>query len=173
MVTNDTNLNFRNWLLDQPEGKTLLRCYQCGRCTSACPVADIEPGFNPRLFLQKVLLSDELIAEEQLVWNCLTCEQCEVRCPEHVKIPHILILTKVRGLMKGNVPPAALDRARNIVSIGRSLEVSSPMLKTRDKMGLPDLGTPPMEKIVEMLADIGILGNLEKAETVYGGPKDE
>ena len=40
-------------------------------------------------------------------------------------------------------------------------------------MGLPDLGTPPMDKIVEMLADIGILGNLEKAETVYGGPKDE
>ncbi|TFG28282.1 4Fe-4S dicluster domain-containing protein [Candidatus Thorarchaeota archaeon] len=175
MVTKDTmsSLEVRNWLLDQPEGETLLRCYQCGRCTSACPVADIEPSFNPRLFLQKILLSDELIAEEQLVWNCLTCEQCEVRCPEHVKIPHILILAKVRGLMKGNVPAAALDRARNILSIGRSLEVSSPMLKTREKMGLPDLGTPPMDQIVAMLVDIGIVGKIEKAESIYGGTENE
>ena len=173
MVTSDTDLNFRNWLLDQPEGKTLLRCYQCGRCTSACPVADIEPAFNPRLFLQKILLSDELIAEEQLVWNCLTCEQCEVHCPEHVKIPHILILAKVRGLMKGNVPAAALDRAKTIVSQGRSLPVSPPMLKTREKMGLPDLGTPPMDQIVAMLADIGIVSKLDKVESVYGGSEDE
>ena len=175
MVIKDTlsNLEFRNWLLDQPEGETLLRCYQCGRCTSACPVADIEPSFNPRLFLQKILLGDELIAEEQLVWNCLTCEQCEVRCPEHVKIPHILILAKVRGLMKGNVPAAALDRARTIVSQGRSLPVSPPMLKTRTKMGLPDLGTPPMDQIVAMLADIGIVEKLEKVESIYGGNEDE
>jgi heterodisulfide reductase subunit C len=136
-------------------------------------VADIETSFNPRLFLQKILLGDELISEEQLVWNCLTCEQCEVRCPEHVKIPHILVLAKVRGLMKGNVPQAALDRARNIISIGRSLVVSPPMLKTRDKMGLPDLGTPPMEKIVAMLADIGIVGKLDEVESVYGGAEDE
>ncbi len=166
-------LEFRNWLLDQPEGETLLRCYQCGRCTSACPVADIEPSFNPRLFLQKILLSDELIAEEQLVWNCLTCEQCEVHCPEMVKIPHILILAKVRGLMAGNVPAAALDRAKTIVSQGRSLPVSPPMLKTREKMGLPDLGTPPMDQIVAMLADIGIVSKLEKVESVYGGSEDE
>jgi heterodisulfide reductase subunit C len=173
MVTSELNLNFRTWLLDQPEGKTLLRCYQCGRCTSACPVADIEPSFNPRLFLQKILLSDELIAAEQLVWDCLTCEQCEVHCPEHVKIPHILILAKVRGLMTGNVPAAALDRARNITTIGRSLLVSPPMLKTREKMGLPDLGTPPMDMIVEMLADIGIVSRLDKVESNFGGNEDE
>jgi heterodisulfide reductase subunit C len=175
MATKDTisSQDFRKWLLDQPEGKTLLRCYQCGRCTSACPVADIEPLFNPRLFLQKILLSDELIAEEQLVWNCLTCEQCEVHCPEHVKIPHILILAKVRGLMAGNVPAAALDRAKNIVTLGRSLPVSPPMLKTREKMGLPDLGTPPMDQIVAMLTDIGIVSKLDKVESVYGGSEDE
>ena len=175
MVTQETmlDLEFRSWLLNQPEGETLLRCYQCGRCTSACPVAEIEPSFNPRLFLQKILIGDESVAENQLVWNCLTCEQCEVRCPEHVKIPHILILAKVRGLMAGNVPLAALDRARTIISEGRSLPVSSPMLKTRAKMGLPDLGTPSMDQIVAMLADIGIVGKLETVKSVYGGAEDE
>ncbi|MGQ4912388.1 MAG: 4Fe-4S dicluster domain-containing protein [Candidatus Thorarchaeota archaeon] len=175
MVTQGTTLDmeFRNWLLDQPEGKSLLNCYQCGRCTSACPVAEIEPMFNPRLFLQKILLGDTSMATEHLVWNCLTCEQCEVRCPEHVKIPQILILAKVRGLMEGNVPQTALDRARNILNAGRSLVVSPPMLKTRAKMGLPDLGTPPMDKIVAMLEDIGIVGRLETAESAYGGDVSE
>ena len=175
MVTKDTmsSQEFRNWLLDQPEGETLLRCYQCGRCTSACPVADIEPSFNPRLFLQKILLSDELIAEEQLVWNCLTCEQCEVHCPEHVKIPHILILAKVRGLLKGNVPTAALDRAKTILSQGRSLPVSPPMLKTRDKMGLPSLGTPPAQQLSRILKELGTVERVESAESTYGGAGDE
>jgi hypothetical protein len=40
-------------------------------------------------------------------------------------------------------------------------------------MGLPDLGTPPMEQIVAMLADIGIVGKLDEAESVYGGAEDE
>lgn len=75
--------------------------------------------------------------------------------------------------MAGNVPLAALDRARTIISEGRSLPVSSPMLKTRAKMGLPDLGTPSMDQIVAMLADIGIVGKLETVESVYGGAEDE
>ncbi|MFX1417226.1 MAG: hypothetical protein ACFFC0_10465, partial [Promethearchaeota archaeon] len=54
-----SDLEFRNWILKQPEGQTLLRCYQCGRCTCACPVAEIDSSFNPRLFLEKIILADE------------------------------------------------------------------------------------------------------------------
>ena len=168
-----SDLTFRNWVLQQPEGETLLRCYQCGRCTSACPVAAIDNSFNPRLFLQKILLADESLAEEQLVWTCLTCEQCEVRCPEHVKIPHLLILAKVRGLVGGNIPQAALDRARAILAGGRIIMVNESMLKTRDKMGLPDLGQPPVDQIASVLKEIGLAKKLEKLESVYGGGSNE
>ncbi|MFX1265152.1 MAG: 4Fe-4S dicluster domain-containing protein, partial [Promethearchaeota archaeon] len=128
-----SDFEFRNWILHQPEGQTLLRCYQCGRCTGACPVAEIDSSFNPRLFLEKIILADETLAEERLIWNCLTCEQCEVRCPEHVKIPQILILAKVRGLPTGNTPQTALDRAKSILQQGRTIQVSDPMIKTREK----------------------------------------
>ncbi|MHA1483709.1 MAG: 4Fe-4S dicluster domain-containing protein [Candidatus Thorarchaeota archaeon] len=168
-----SDLAFRNWVLEQPEGETLLRCYQCGRCTSACPVAAIDNSFNPRLFLQKILLADESLAEEQLVWTCLTCEQCEVRCPEHVKIPHLLILAKVRGLVGGNIPQAALDRARAILAGGRIIMVNESMLKTRNKMGLPDLGQPPVDQIASVLKEIGLAKKLEKLESVYGGASNE
>jgi len=165
-----SDLVFRNWILHQPEGKTLLRCYQCGRCTSACPVAEIDSLFNPRLFLEKVILADDSLAENQLIWTCLTCEQCEVRCPEHVKIPQILILAKVRGLLSGNTPHIALDRAHSILSQGRTIHVSDPMLKTRDKMGLPSLGSPPVEQLSKVLKELGLA---EKLDSIKGDDEVE
>jgi heterodisulfide reductase subunit C len=168
-----SDLEFRKWILQQPEGKTLLRCYQCGRCTSACPIAAIDDSFNPRLFLEKIILADDSLAEEQLIWTCLTCEQCEVRCPEHVKIPEILVLAKVRGLASGNTPQTALDRARAILSQGRVILVSEPMLKTRDKMGLPNIGTPPIKQLTRILKELGTAERVESAESRYGGDGDE
>ncbi|MFX1261098.1 MAG: 4Fe-4S dicluster domain-containing protein [Promethearchaeota archaeon] len=159
-----SDLVFRNWILQQPEGETLLRCYQCGRCTSACPVAEIDSSFNPRLFLEKVIFADDSLTENQLIWSCLTCEQCEVRCPEHVKIPQILILAKVRGLAIGNTPQIALERARSIMSQGRTIQVSDPMLKTRDKMGLPSLGSPPVEQLSKVLKELGLAKRLDSIE---------
>lgn len=168
-----SDLEFRKWVLQQPEGRTLLRCYQCGRCTSACPVAVIDESFNPRLFLEKIILADESLANERLIWTCLTCEQCEVRCPEHVKIPEILVLAKVRGLVSGNTPQTALDRARAILSQGRTILVSEPMLKTRQKMGLPNLGSPPVEQLDKILKELGTKERVESVESRYGGVEDE
>ncbi|MHA1960635.1 MAG: 4Fe-4S dicluster domain-containing protein [Candidatus Thorarchaeota archaeon] len=164
-----SDLAFREWILKQPEGKTILRCYQCGRCTTACPISEIEPSFNPRLFLLKIMMADETLTENELIWTCLTCEQCEVRCPEHVKIPHVLILAKVSAFSKGNTPQIALDRASSILSQGRTILVSEPMLKTREKMGLPSLGTPPVDQILKTLKKLKLKERLVSAVSNYGG----
>jgi hypothetical protein len=47
------------------------------------------------------------------------------------------------------------------------------MLKTRDKMGLPSLGNPPVEQLAKILKELGIVERVESAESCYGGGGDE
>jgi len=47
------------------------------------------------------------------------------------------------------------------------------MLKTRDKMGLPNLGDPPVEQLTKILKEIGVAERLEGAESRYGGGTHE
>jgi hypothetical protein len=82
-------------------------------------------------------------------------------------------LAKVRGLVGGNAPQTALDRAKAILSQGRTIEVSSPMIRTREKMGLPDLGSPPIDQLDKVLKDLGLKEKLEEVVSTYGGTQDE
>ncbi len=60
-------------------------CLECGICTGSCPISRINPGYSPRLFVEKSLLisEEELIADSDL-WTCLTCGACSARCPSLV-----------------------------------------------------------------------------------------
>jgi len=87
-------------LLSLPKEKlmneTLNFCYQCGECTSICPVSD--SGFKPHDFIAKLAMG---LANEAYAWRCLTCRTCMEVCPQGVEIPEI-----VRELRGENVPVA-------------------------------------------------------------------
>jgi NADPH-dependent glutamate synthase beta subunit-like oxidoreductase len=61
-------------------------CEQCGRCSSACPLTDIN-GFNIRRLIRHIELDlvDE-IARSPMPWFCATCARCEDACPNGIKI---------------------------------------------------------------------------------------
>jgi hypothetical protein len=47
------------------------------------------------------------------------------------------------------------------------------MLKTREKMGLPSLGSPPVEQLGKILKELGTIERVESVESRYGGAEDE
>ena len=65
-------------------------CYQCERCTNACPVSrymDIKPHQVVRyvqLGWRQELLSSSTI------WVCLTCEMCSTYCPNEVAVASLI-----------------------------------------------------------------------------------
>lgn len=62
------------------EDMGLLRCVQCGMCTSTCPGAK-NSDYNPRGMVEKVLEGDESIISDEEIWNCFYCYTCHSVCP--------------------------------------------------------------------------------------------
>lgn len=58
----------------------VLKCVQCGLCTSTCPAAR-HSEYNPREIVERVLDGDETILEEDYLWNCFYCYTCHSVCP--------------------------------------------------------------------------------------------
>ncbi|MFP3174565.1 MAG: 4Fe-4S dicluster domain-containing protein [Vulcanisaeta sp.] len=67
---------------------TLTLCFQCGTCTSVCPVTDY--GMNTRLLMKKLNLGiiDDWV--RKTVWLCLGCGLCRENCPNKINIPNVI-----------------------------------------------------------------------------------
>lgn len=63
-----------------PSDLGLLRCVQCGLCTSMCP-ASRHSEYDAREIIKRVLDNDETILEDEIIWNCFYCYTCHSVCP--------------------------------------------------------------------------------------------
>lgn len=71
-------------------GAKLSECYQCGKCSAGCPMAesmDIMPRQVLR-YLQLGLLEEALASRAP--WVCATCHTCSARCPHDVPISELM-----------------------------------------------------------------------------------
>ena len=70
--------------LRRTTGKNVAACYQCGKCSAGCPMAEEMP-LKPHLMLRLMQLDQrERLFEDASPWLCLTCETCTARCPNEV-----------------------------------------------------------------------------------------
>ena len=96
----------------QATGESAFRCYQCGKCTAGCPLAE-QMDFPPHQILRLLQLGGPEHEAEALgalsIWLCLTCETCAARCPQEVDIPRVMEYLRQRSLAENRVNPAARD----------------------------------------------------------------
>ena len=66
-------------------------CQDCGKCTSACPLALAGKPFSPRTVANAVISGDiERDSVQKDIWSCLTCGLCYDRCPSAVNFPEFI-----------------------------------------------------------------------------------
>ena len=80
-------------------------CYDCGKCTAACPVARSGGGYSPR---RQVLASnchdrDRALGAFEL-FKCLTCSLCELRCPAEVAYTDLVRELRALSFTEGVEP---------------------------------------------------------------------
>jgi heterodisulfide reductase subunit C/nitrate reductase gamma subunit len=89
--------------------KTYSYCFECRNCTNVCPVVDNYEnpqevlGLLPHQIMRCLGLGlYELASGPNMLWECVTCYQCQEHCPQQVKVADILYdlkNTAVRNVM--------------------------------------------------------------------------
>jgi len=76
--------------VNKRSGCNILECYQCGKCSGACPVS-MYMDITPRQVMQfvKLGMKDEVLVANSS-WFCLTCAACSGRCPRQIDIPRVM-----------------------------------------------------------------------------------
>jgi heterodisulfide reductase subunit C len=86
--------------VERESGQRIMDCYQCGKCTAGCPAA-FAVELTPRQIMRGLQLGlKEEVLNSSMIWLCLSCQTCTVRCPCEIDIARVmetLRLMAVRG----------------------------------------------------------------------------
>ncbi|HXY42441.1 MAG TPA: 4Fe-4S dicluster domain-containing protein [Vicinamibacteria bacterium] len=95
------------------------RCYQCGKCSAGCPMAE-EMDHPPSRLLRFVQTHEPrheaALLASRAIWLCLGCETCVSRCPNDVDLPRAIDFFREQALAKG----VAHREARAILAFHRA-----------------------------------------------------
>jgi len=112
----------------------LASCYQCGRCSSACPIHRFRPEFDPRRFVFLLEVGSSL--PDDVLWICSYCDRC-VECPQGVS-PREILVTLRNDLFPERAPPEVEAMISHLMRTGWIAPVRGPN-RIRERMGLPPL----------------------------------
>jgi len=105
-------------------------CYQCGKCTAGCPMAermDVMPNQIVRL-AQLGELERALRAES--IWLCVSCQTCSTRCPKSFDCAGLMDILRQQAVEQAKAAPSQVRTQlfqkaflRNIRRYGRLNEL--------------------------------------------------
>ncbi|MEN6602469.1 MAG: 4Fe-4S dicluster domain-containing protein [Bryobacteraceae bacterium] len=73
-------------------------CYQCGKCTAGCPVAD-RMDLMPNQIVRLVQLGQiDRAAASDAIWQCVSCQTCTTRCPKLVDCAGVMDMLRQRSV---------------------------------------------------------------------------
>jgi heterodisulfide reductase subunit C len=138
------------------EDFSLSYCYQCGTCSSVCPVALATDGvYNPRKIIEESLLGlkDLLLTEQNPnVWLCSTCQMCVEKCPQNVFLTEIFENLKNKIVQTGeSYPDTFKTQAKAVLENGLALSPTPPIIRRREELKLPKVETADSKEIKKLL----------------------
>ena len=133
-------------------GEKLLRCFQCGTCTSDCPVARFSDAYRPRAIIRMAQLGlKERVLNSKTLWLCAACFTCTDRCPQGVEVASVIRVLRNLAAEKGFVPQVFKDQAACILNSGYAYKIPELRIKKRKTQGLPPLPKGNPDKIRKSL----------------------
>lgn len=128
-------------------------CYQCGVCMGSCPVARVNNGFHPRRLVQEIARGEwDGILTGDAIWLCAQCHLCSAMCPQDVGLSELIVeLRNIATEMGVDPPEAYIENMRQISETGRLAQVSTPVVRRRQKLNLDALESAAADEIRKLV----------------------
>jgi heterodisulfide reductase subunit C2 len=76
-------------------------CYQCGKCSAGCPVAERMAVVPSRLVRLVQIDRLDKAAAALSAWECVSCQTCTTRCPQGVDCAGIMDALREMSIAEG------------------------------------------------------------------------
>jgi heterodisulfide reductase subunit C len=144
-------------------GEKLMRCFQCGTCTSDCPIARFSETYRPRQIIRMAQLGlKERVLSSDTLWLCAACFTCTDRCPQDVEVASVIRVLRNLAAEKGYLPQVFKEQGSSILETGYAYKIPELRIKKRESLGLPPLPRGNPESIRKTLREVGFIKFIEK-----------
>lgn len=146
-------------------GEKLKQCFQCGTCTSDCPIARFSDSYRPRTIIRmaQLGLKDRVLSSDTL-WLCASCFTCNDRCPQDVEVAGVIRILRNAAAQRGIVPLIFKELGSSILESGVAYRIPELRLKKRGEIGLPPLPKGNPDAMVKLANATGFSKMLNKGE---------
>ena len=161
----DLDRNFRYEISEKVGAKSLLKCIQCGVCSSGCTVTEYVDMQPHRVVASCLLGLRKEVLSSQAIWTCSLCHRCTERCPKNVDYSFILALLRNMAVKEGKIPKEYSGTVEVLYDNGFVVPYTGGLKdninKRRNRMGLPEIVPPNLDEIRFIIKETG-LGDLVK-----------
>ena len=161
----DLDRDFRYEISEKVGAKSLLKCIQCGVCSSGCTVTEYVDMQPHRVVASCLLGLRKEVLSSQAIWTCSLCHRCTERCPKNVDYSFILALLRNMAVKEGKIPKEYSGTVQVIYDNGFVVPYTGGLKdnidRRRNRMGLPEIIPPNLDEIKFIIKETG-LGDLVK-----------
>ena len=153
---------FRNEVVAAKGAEKLMHCYQCGTCTSDCPIAKRVKEFRPRNIARLVMYGQkERLFEGDLLYLCAGCYTCYEHCPQEVHVSEIVSVLRKKSLDEGHLLPGFKALMESLAEMGYIYEIDEFENEMREDDDLPPAPAPDTKGIEAIMRATGFLDKVE------------
>lgn len=155
--------HFKYELVKMHGSESILKCFECGTCTSDCPVARYSDSYRPRtlIHMAKLGLKDRVLKNDTL-WLCAACFTCTDRCPQGVEVANVIRVFRNLAVENGCIPDVFKEQTANLLDSGYAYKIPELRLKKREQTGLPPLPKGNAENLRKVLKGVKFIENVQK-----------
>jgi heterodisulfide reductase subunit C len=159
---------FKYALVKLHGSEKILRCFQCGICTSDCPVARYNDSYQPRMLIRMASLGlKERVLKSDSLWLCAACFACTDRCPQNIEVASVIRVFRNLAVENGCLPQVFKDQIESVLESGYAFRIPELRVKKRELQNLPPLPKGNAENVYKVLKGTKIFEkNIKCEETV-------